>query len=151
MARTVTRPGHQTKRTIQSGGRTTRTTTSKVSAPGKPQTSWKTTTASATLGTTNSAVAFVSKVGHLTGSHGAPVRVRIVVSGASTPLSVAVSGNDITINSATNGSSVATTTALQARDAVNQNSAARDLVDSYLPATSNGSGVVAAAGFTALT
>jgi len=151
MPRRLTRPGKQTKRSLHSGGPTTRTKTRQVSAPGKPFTNWKTTKATVTLGTTNSALSFVSKVGHLTGSHSGSVRVRIVVSGNNTPLSISVSGNnDITINAATGAGGAATTTAAQAVAAVNQDASARNIVDAFLPATSNGTGVVASAAFTSL-
>lgn len=103
--------------------------------------------ATGTLGSGNSAVSFATQ--DWRGTAGNSIRVRIVVSGASTPLSVSVSGNDITINSATNGSSAATTTATQAAAAVNASGAARDLV--LATAGGTGAGVVAAAGFTNLT
>ncbi|HKU53072.1 MAG TPA: hypothetical protein VJQ25_11425, partial [Nitrospira sp.] len=47
------------------------------------------------------------------GTVGNAYRVRIVVSGANTPLSVSLSGTDLTINSATSAGSAATSTAAQ--------------------------------------
>lgn len=102
---------------------------------------------SVTLGSGNSAVIFSTQAWR--GSASNSIRVRIVVAGVSTPLTVTVSGNDITINSATNGSSAATTTATQAAAAVNANQTARDLV--LATAGGTGAGVVVAAGFTNLT
>lgn len=84
------------------------------------------------------------------GTGGNSIRVRIVVAGASTPLSVSVSGSDITINSATDGSSAATSTAAQVIDAVNRSAAASTLVWAQNAPQSDGSGVVAALGFTNL-
>lgn len=84
------------------------------------------------------------------GSAGNSLRVRHVVAGASTPLSVSVSGNDITVNVATNGSSVATSTAAQVIAAVNAHADASKLIF----AQSNegtGAGVVAAQAFANLT
>lgn len=78
------------------------------------------------------------------------VRFRIVVAGASTPLSVSVSGNDITLNSATNGSSVATTTLAQAVTAINNDANASKLVTAALASGNPGTAVVTAVGYTAL-
>jgi hypothetical protein len=84
------------------------------------------------------------------GSAGNSIRVRHVVSGASTPLSVTVSGNDVTVNVATNGSSVATSTANQVVAAVNANTSAAKLL--FAQATEGtGAGVVAAQAYTNLT
>lgn len=85
------------------------------------------------------------------GSAGNSIRIRVVVAGASTPASVVVSGNDITFNSATNGSSVATSTGAAFRDAVNANADAAKLVFLQNAAGNDGTGVVAAFGFTNLT
>ena len=84
------------------------------------------------------------------GPAGNNIRVRYVVAGASTPLSVAVSGNDITVNVATNGSSAATSTAAQVRDAVNANVDAGRLVRAENATGNDGTGVVAALAYTAL-
>lgn len=78
------------------------------------------------------------------------IRIRYVVAGANTPLSVSVSGTDITVNIATNGSSVATSTAAQVRNAVNAYGPARDLVLASNAAGNDGTGVVTAMAFTAL-
>jgi hypothetical protein len=85
------------------------------------------------------------------GTPGNSVRVRIVVSGASTPLSVTASGNDITINSATNGSSQAISTAQQVVDAINNSLTASPLVWARVAEGNDGTGVVAALAFTNLT
>jgi hypothetical protein len=79
------------------------------------------------------------------------IRVRIVVAGANTALSVSVSTNDITVNSATNGSSVATSTAAQVKAAIEASTPAKALVDVAFASGNDGSGVVAAFAFTALT
>jgi hypothetical protein len=84
------------------------------------------------------------------GNSGNSVRVRIVVAGASTVLSVSVSGSDITINSATNSGSAATSTAAQVIAAVNASSPAKALVYAELKKGDTGTGVVAAFGFTTL-
>lgn len=84
------------------------------------------------------------------GTAGNNIRVRIVVAGANTPLSIAVSGNDITINSATSGASAATSTAAQVRDAFNASAAATALAYAELAAGNDGTGIVAALGFTNL-
>lgn len=84
------------------------------------------------------------------GTGGNSIRFRIVVSGASTALSVSVSGNDITVNSATNAGSAATSTAAQVRDAINGNGPASALVTAALASGNDGTGVVAALGFTNL-
>lgn len=97
---------------------------------------------------TNNDITFTAKPGK--GATGNSIRVRVVVSGASTPLSVSVSSLDITINSATNGSSVATTTAAQAIAAVLASAPAAALVDAALAAGNDGTGVVAAFAYTNL-
>lgn len=66
------------------------------------------TKASRTMGSSNSAL--VVRWGTV-GTAGNSKTASIVVSGASTPLSVTVTTSSVTINSATNGSSVATSTA----------------------------------------
>lgn len=83
------------------------------------------------------------------GADGNNIRVRYVVAGASTPLTVTNSGNDITVNVATNGSSAATSTSAQVRDAVNQ--AVHGLVKAENATGNDGTGVVAALAFTNLT
>jgi len=79
------------------------------------------------------------------------IRIRYVVAGASTPLTVSVSSNDITVNVATNGSSAATSTAAQVAAAVLASTPAMALLGSVDNAPGNdGTGVVAALGFTNL-
>lgn len=86
----------------------------------------------------------------LKGELGNNIRVRIVVAGVSTALSVSVSGNDITINSATDAGSLATTTATAAAAAVNANGPASALVQADVAPGDTGAGVVAALAFTNL-
>lgn len=95
----------------------------------------------------NNDLVFTAKASGATGND---VRVRVVVAGAGTALSVAVAGNDITVNSATNGSSVATTTAAQALAAVLASGPATALVDAALAPGNNGTGVIAAFAYTNL-
>jgi hypothetical protein len=78
------------------------------------------------------------------------IRLRIVVAGVSTPLSVSVSGNDITVNSATNGASAATSTANDVVRALLASTAATALVWSQVAPANDGTGVVAALAFTNL-
>jgi hypothetical protein len=78
------------------------------------------------------------------------IRVRYVVAGASTALSVSVSGNDITVNSATDGASAATSTANQVAAAVAASTPAAALVTVANAAGNDGTGVITALGFTAL-
>jgi hypothetical protein len=85
-----------------------------------------------------------------TGAQGNDTRIRYVVSGASTPLSVSVSGNDITVNVATNGSSAATSTGAQVRDAVNGHATAGTMVRAENAPGNDGTGVVTALAFTNL-
>ena len=84
------------------------------------------------------------------GADGNDIRVRYVVSGASTPLSVDVDGTDITVNVATNGSSAAVSTAEEVADAVNGSTPAARLVSASNADGNDGSGVVAAMAYTAL-
>lgn len=78
------------------------------------------------------------------------VRLRYVVAGASTALSVAVSGNDITVNVATDSGSAATSTAAQVLAAVNGHAGASALVSAANATGNDGSGVVAALAYTPL-
>ena len=78
------------------------------------------------------------------GTSGNSVTFRIVVAGASTPLSVSVAGSAITVNSATNGSSAATSTASDVVTAVRNSSTARALAHIQLAPGNDGTGVVAA-------
>lgn len=79
------------------------------------------------------------------GPNGNNIRIRYVVAGANTPLTVAVAGNDITVNVATNGASAGTSTALQIRDAVNASTPAAALVNASLAPNNDGTGVIVAA------
>lgn len=84
------------------------------------------------------------------GSASNSVRVRYVVAGNSTALSVSVSSNDITVNVATDSGGAATSTAAQVRDAVNASAPASALVTASNATGNDGTGVVAALSFTAL-
>jgi hypothetical protein len=84
------------------------------------------------------------------GTDGNNIRVRIVVAGTNTALSVSVSSQDITINSATNGGGAATSTATAVMNAVNGSTPAKALVVAAIAPGNSGAGVVAALGFTAL-
>jgi Bacteriophage tail sheath protein len=82
------------------------------------------------------------------GSGGNSYRIRYVVSGNNTPLTVTISDKDITVNVATNGGGTATSTAAQVKAAVN---AAVPLHVVATDAPSNdGTGVVTALAFTSL-
>lgn len=84
------------------------------------------------------------------GTGGNSVTFAIVVSGASTPLSIGVTGNAITVNSKTTAGSAASSTAAEVVSALKASAAASALVHAYLPKGSDGSGTVAASGATAL-
>lgn len=78
------------------------------------------------------------------------IRIRYVVAGASTPLTVTVAGNDITVNVATNGASAATSTGNDVRTAVNANATAAALVSAANATGNDGTGVVTALAYTNL-
>lgn len=99
------------------------------------------------LAGTNNDLTFLAKT---PGTAGNSVRVRIVVAGASTALSVSVASSDITVNSATDGASAATSTAKDVIQAVNFSATAAALVWAQDAPASDGSGVVAALGYTNL-
>lgn len=99
-------------------------------------------------GITNGEIAYTAQAA---GTGGNSIRVRYVVAGINTTLSVSVSGNDITVNLATNGSGVATSTASQVVTAVNASGPAFALVSAALVPGNSGAGVLAAMGFTSLT
>ncbi len=82
------------------------------------------------------------------GTGGEVVRVRVVVAGLSTSLSIGVSGNDITINSATDGGGLVTSTAADIVTAIGLSAPATALVT--VVATGSGAGLTAAHGFAAL-
>jgi hypothetical protein len=85
----------------------------------------------------NRDICFVSK-------NGATNKVKIVVSGNNTPLSVSVVGAVLTINSATNVGGTATSTAAQIVAAVNASPTAFALFEARLPPGSTGAGVTGA-------
>jgi len=70
--------------------------------------------------------------------------IQILVSGNNTPLSVTVIDDDIVVHSATNASGVATSTALQIRDAVNADPTASALIEARLPPGQTGAGITGA-------
>lgn len=75
------------------------------------------------------------------GTAGNNIRIRFVVAGNSTALSVALATNDITVNLATNASGVPTSTANQIKAALDGNGAIAALIDTTLSAGSDGTGV----------
>lgn len=97
---------------------------------------------------TNNDLIFTAK---MAGPVGNNIRVRYVVSGLNTPLSVSVSVNDITVNVATDGAGAATSTANSILAAVNADATAKTLVTASLAAANDGTGVVTALAFTNLT
>lgn len=82
------------------------------------------------------------------GTGGNSVRVRHVVAGNNTPLTVAVSGNDITVNVATGSGGAATSTATQVAAAVTASGPASALVTATAGGT--GASVVGAVAYTNL-
>lgn len=84
------------------------------------------------------------------GTAGNSIRVRIVVAGNNTPLSVTAAGNDITINSATSGGGAATSTAKQVIAAINNSTTARGLIWASAQKDNAGDGTVAALAYTNL-
>lgn len=86
------------------------------------------------------------------GVAGNSIRIRVVVAGVSTAQSVVVSGNDITFNSATNGASAATSTGTAMMTALNADPTIvnNKMIFAQLAAGNDGTGVVAAFGFTNL-
>lgn len=93
----------------------------------------------------NSNITYTAKT---IGPSGTSIRIRYVVSGNNTALSVSVSGNDITVNVATNGSGAPTSTATAIKAAVDGNGSASALVSTAL--YGDGSGVVNSFGYTNL-
>jgi hypothetical protein len=88
---------------------------------------------------TNTNIVYTAKTAGVAGNS---IRVRYVVSGNNTPLSVSVSTNDITVNLATNGSGVPTSTADQVKAAVIASGPANALVDVADAAGEDGTGVI---------
>ena len=84
------------------------------------------------------------------GTEGNSARVRYVVAGNNTALSVTRSGADVTVNLATDGAGVATSTAAQVRDAVNASDEAKHVLRAENADGNNGTGVTVALGFTSL-
>lgn len=85
------------------------------------------------------------------GTGGNSTTFRIVVAGASTPLSVSVAGSAITVNSATTAGSAASSTAADIVKAINFSATAKALVWAQLAPANDGTGVVTALGATSLT
>jgi hypothetical protein len=75
------------------------------------------------------------------GIAGNSIRIRYVVAGNNTVLSVSVSTNDITVNLATNGSGVPTSTATQIKAAIDASGPAAALIDTTHAPGSTGAGV----------
>lgn len=75
------------------------------------------------------------------GTAGNSIRIRYVVAGTGTSLSVVVASTDITVNLATNGSGVPTSTAAQILAAINASGAAAALINTAHAPGSDGSGV----------
>src|SRR4051794_8928712 len=96
---------------------------------------------------TNNALVYTSKASSVAANS---VRVRYVVAGTSTALSVSVAGSDITVNVATDGGGAATSTAAQIKAAVDGSTPAAALVTVANAAGNDGTGVVAAVGYTSL-
>lgn len=84
------------------------------------------------------------------GPGGNSIRIRYVVAGNNTPLTVVVEGLDITVNVATNGAGAATSTATQVKTALDANPDVKKLITTALAASNDGTGVVAAFSFTNL-
>lgn len=95
----------------------------------------------------NNDLLYVAKV---PGTAGNSIRVRYVVSGNNTPLSVSVAGNDITVNSATDGSAAATSTAADVKKALQANAAVNALVTVSNVLGNDNTGVIAALAYTNL-
>jgi hypothetical protein len=106
--------------------------------------------ATLTVGTTNSAFKVTAVE---LGTAGNSITLTVVVpSGAAVAgPTVSVSGTAITLTTGTAAAGVSNTTANQAISAINANAAAKLLVTASLPATSNGTGTVAAAASANLT
>lgn len=93
----------------------------------------------------------ITLIARTPGTGGNAITFRIVVAGASTPLSVSVAGSAITVNSATTAGSAASSTANDVVKALLANAAASALVWSQLATPGNdGTGVVTALGVTNL-
>lgn len=76
------------------------------------------------------------------GTAGNNIRIRYVVAGNNTALSVSVSSSDITVNLATNGSGIPTSTAAQVLAAINASGPASALIDVAHAPGSNGTGII---------
>lgn len=86
----------------------------------------------------------------LAGPAGNNKRVRIVVAGVSTPLTITRSGDDFTINSATDGASAASSTANAIISKWRTLPDVNSRMDIALAPANDGTGIVAALGFTNL-
>lgn len=99
------------------------------------------------LAGSNNDLKFTAKTG---GPAGNSIRVAYVVAGNSTPLTISVAGFDITVNVATDGGGAATSTATLVKGALESNGDAARLISVENAPSNDGSGVVAALAFTAL-
>lgn len=75
------------------------------------------------------------------GTAGNNIRIRYVVAGNNTALSVALASTDITVNLATNGSGIPTSTANQIKAALDANGGIAALINTTLASGSDGTGV----------
>lgn len=106
--------------------------------------------ASVVIGTSNGALKFTAPEN--SGASGNDVSVRCIKpSTNNASLTVSVTGKEILISLATDGSSVATSTAIQVRDAVNASTAASALASAALNTGSSGASLYAVHAATALT
>lgn len=90
----------------------------------------------------------VTYIAAYAGPAGNSIRVRHVVAGNNTPLSVSVTDNDVTVNLATNGSGVAISTADEVVQLIRESTPASALVRAVSSGT--GEGVASASGFVSL-
>lgn len=120
--------------------------------PGRWQAWGARVTASVTTALTgsNNDLKFTHKSSAARYAAGNSVRVRYVVAGNSTPLTVSVSDNDITVNVATDSGGAATSTAAQVKAAIDASTPAAALVSVANAAGNDGTGVVTALAYTSL-
>lgn len=88
--------------------------------------------------TFNSNLEFVADTPGVDGNN---IRIRYVVAGNNTPLTVGLVGTDITVNLATDGSGVPTSTATQIKAALDGNGAIAALINTNHVAGSTGAGI----------
>jgi len=84
------------------------------------------------------------------GPAGNSIRVRYVVAGNNTALSISVVGFDVTVNVATDGGGAAASTAAQVKTALDADAGAAALIDTANAPSNDGSGIVAALSYTNL-